>query len=917
MRQFLRFPGRSSRPCRRPSNPSRRPRRAGLLFGIVLVANVIALAFGSDQIAGRDAEVTPGTADRAGLEFFESRVRPLLVDSCYECHGAQKQKGGLRLNSRASVLTGGDSGPAISPGEPGESLLLRAVRYTDTTLQMPPSGKLSDRKIATLERWVALGAPWPIASPESRAGDGAITPVRDHGVVSEEDRNFWSFRPIVRPTVPTSPSHVSQPIDRLVTAQLKASGLSLSPRASDRDLVRRVYFDLIGLPPPPEEIDAFAASDGHAYEKLVDRLLASPRYGERWGRHWLDVVRFAQTDGYERDGEKKQSWRYRDYVISAFNGDKPYDDFILQQLAGDELDEVSHESIIATGFYRLGVWDDEPDDKLVGFLEEKDDILRTLGETFLGLTIGCARCHDHKFDPVPQQDYYRLLAFIDHVTPYGEDRSATHWRANEKGIFTPLLKPGELRVWQQAKHGYETALAASRSEREALIEATRAKLRQQLAAELPEAEREALARPEDQRSDLEKRVAAAAAARVTPSDEAVLETLKDHPKLRELDERIAKLEEAMRSEPFEFALSVRESGELSRQTRVLVRGNPRNPGAAVAPQFLTVLGGHAPKLRSLKPRGQLADELIAYGVERTSGRRRALAEWIANARNPLTARVMMNRLWHHHFGRGLVSTPNDFGKNGRQPSHPKLLDWLAAEFIASGWSTKHMHRTILRSDTYQQSSRALDERAARVDPENRLLWRQNLRRLEAEAIRDAALHVSGELNLAMGGRGIFPTLPAAVLATQSRPGSGWGKSTPNEEARRSIYIFVKRTLGVPFLESFDFPKPDTSDPARPTTTIAPQALTMLNGLFIDSRTKAFAARLVAENAADSEQLITTDVERVIERGFRLALGRSPTPRESETVVSHLKRQGQTTTPRAASESVARLLFNLSEFVYVD
>jgi mono/diheme cytochrome c family protein len=757
--------------------------------------------------------------DSEDAKFFESRVRPLLLESCGKCHGAEKHRGGLRLDSRAGLLRGGDNGPAILPGKPDESLLIKAVRYEGP--EMPPKKRLKPDDVVALVRWVRTGAVWPGSEnvrPAPPAGEGLR--------VSDDDRRFWAFRPLQRPPVPTVRNRalVRNPIDAFVLRRLEEKGLDPSGLASPRELCRRITFDLHGLPPTPEEVTAFVTdARPDAAERLVDRLLASPRYGERWGRHWLDLVRFAQTNGYEEDDEKPLSWRYRDYVIRAFNEDKPYDRFVHEQLAGDELEDRTPDSILATGFYRLGVWDDEPDDKLAATYEELDDIIRTTSETFLGLTVGCARCHEHKFDPIPQQDYYRLLAFFRNVAPYGRDLIDTHWEPNPDAILTPIGAPDEEARWRAWD-----AEARSR--------------------------------------------------------------IKKLKKQKGTESEVTKLQQALLQPPFDLALSVRELNPEPAPTHVLIRGNPRSPGAEVRPGVLSVL------IRS--------DEVGVPALEDPPpphGRRLKLARWITGSTNPLTARVIANRLWHYHFGRGIVATPSDFGHTGSPPSDPELLDWLASELVEGGWSLKRMQRLILGSAAYQRSSRAADARAAAADPENVLLWRQNLRRLEAEAIRDSVLAVSGRLNLSMGGRGFFPELAPEVLASQSRPGYGWGTSSEAERSRRSVYAFVKRTLGVPLLETLDMPVPDKPAPARVTTTVAPQALTLLNSAFVDQQARAFAARLLQDAGRDPSAQV--------ERAYLLALGRLPIERE--------RRLGSDFVARQSLAAFCTLMFNLNEFVYVD
>ena len=797
-------------------------------------------------------------SDRKQSDYFESKVRPLLAQRCFRCHGPKKQRGGLRLDQRSRVLAGGDSGPAVMAGKPDDSLLIQAINYRG--LEMPPDRKLGQRDVEVLTHWVLSGAYWPKA-----AGAPEVVEVQSSELTAE-DRQHWSFQSLQRPALPRvgDLSRVLNPIDLFVGQRLQKQGLRPAPLASARTLIRRLYFDLIGLPPAPEDVERFVASPAvDRYERLVDELLARPQYGERWGRHWLDLVRYAQTNGYERDGEKPHAWRFRDYVVRSFNEDKGFDRFVQEQLAGDELADLSRDTIIATGYYRLGVWDDEPDDKLVALWDEIDDLVRTTGETFLGLTIGCARCHEHKFDPIPQEDYYRLAAFFRNVMPYGTDQSATHWKTNPLAVFTPLVS---------SSAGHQNRDVKKMEQLETL--------RQQ--------RREILA--DEENGDVAK-----------------------------LNQQIATLETELQA-GFDLALSVRESGPQVPQTHVLVRGSPLVKGDEVQPAFLTVLGGKRPQVPvPSETERPLRHSLLELGVQPTSGRRLTLARWITDAANPLTSRVLVNRLWHYHFGAGIVSTPSDFGRNGRPPSHPELLDWLATELLSGGWYLKRLHMQMVTSHTFRQSSRIVNVKAVELDPGNRLLWRQNLRRLEAEAIRDAMLFVNGSLNLRLGGPAIYPQLSTEVLSTQSRPGSGWGKSAVADRSRRSIYIYVKRTLTVPLMDSFDQPNPDKPDPGRATTTIAPQALILLNSRFSDVQSTRMAERLVRDVGAETS--------RQIEHAYLLALGRKPSQEEQEIGQAFVDRQRQgllrlseeseSTAAKKALARLCRLLMNLNEFVYVD
>ncbi len=772
----------------------------------------------------------------ADLAFFESKIRPLLAEHCYSCHSAkaEKLKGGLYVDSLEGLLKGGDLGSALIPGDAEKSLLIKAVRYTDADLQMPPKGKkLTDRQIADLTRWVKAGAPWP------ETDKAVARPAKTTHEITEKDKSWWAFQPVnsksviskrgTRSTVSLNTDSLitGYSIDSLIRERLDEKKLQPNPPATKRELIRRAYFDLIGLPPTPEQIAAFEKDKSpDAWPRLIDHLLALPQYGERWGRHWLDVARFAQSNGYERDGEKPESWRYRDYVVKAFNEDKPYDQFIREQIAGDELERVTMDSIIATGFQRLGVWDDEPDDKRMAEFDELDDVLSTTGSAFLGLTIGCARCHDHKFDPIPQADYYSLLSFFRNI----RSSEAAKYTL-ESPNYVPLADPAKVAAWR------------------ATNEAKLKPLQEKLAATKDDAEKKKLT--------------------------AQIESVKaERP-------------------PFEFALAVRERGLKPPPTHVLIRGNAGSPGVEVQPAFLSVLGVRKPSLRGSRreeaqtsPSSRDQSLLTSAATSESTGRRRALAEWIASAENPLTARVMANRIWQHHFGRGIVKTTSDFGRAGVPPTHPKLLDWLAAEFIENGWSIKKLHKTIMLSQTYQMSSRAENAKADAVDPGNDLLWRQNLRRLEAEALRDTVLAISGRLNPKMGGRGFFPRLSGEVLAGQSRPGLDWEISSPDELFRRSLYAYIRRTMSVPMLDAFDYSNTTSPLSERPVTTVSPQSLLMLNDDFMQQQAAALAERLEKECGEHSATRLSLapgfSPVKGAEGDSRAASAASPAPKAVET-----------------------------------
>ena len=647
---------------------------------------------------------------------------------------------------------------------------------------------------------------------------GADVPGKKEPQFTGADRAHWAFQRVQRPAVPKTSIPISYPIDAFARVVLDSKGLKPNPAATPRERIRRAYFDLIGLPPAPEEIAAFEKDPTpEAWTRVVEHLLSLPQYGERWGRHWLDVARFAQSNGYERDGEKPEAWRYRDYVVKSFNEDKPYDQFIREQIAGDELDPVTLDSIVATGFQRLGVWDDEPDDKRMAEFDELDDVLSTTGSAFLGLTVGCARCHDHKFDPMPQTDYYQLLSFFRNIRLSEAARYAL-----DSPNYVPLVEAAKVTEWQAAQ--------------EARLQA----LKEQLAAAKDDGERQ----------------------------------------------KLSSQMQGVRGEkpPFPFALAVREREGQPPPTHVLIRGNAGSVGPEVKPAFLSALEAGTPRMTP--PLAGVA----------SSGRRRALADWIASPDNPLTARVMVNRIWQHHFGSGLVKTASDFGRAGSPPSHPQLLDWLAAEFVAGGWSIKKLHKTILLSQTYQMSSRTENQKAAALDPGNELLWRQNLRRLEAEALRDTLMAISGKLNPKMGGRGFFPRLSGEVLAGQSRPGLDWEISSDEELSRRSLYAYVRRTMPVPMLDAFDYSNTTSPLSERPTTTVAPQSLLLLNDEFLQEQAAGLANRV-------GHQIDASQPGAFIRRGFQLAVGREPTSRERQLSLDFIQRQ-----QRAFATLTARLTF---------
>lgn len=693
------------------------------------------------------------------------------------------------------------------------------------------------------------------------ASDGTAPQLRKPPFqLTETDRTYWAFQPVHAPSIPKlrKASPGLQPIDAFLLDKLESAGLHLNPSASPREKVRRLFFDLWGLPPSIEDISTFEKDPSPAaWERLVDRLLSSPRYGERWARHWLDLVRYAESNGYERDGAKPFAWRYRDYVIQSFNQDKPYDQFIREQLSGDEwadqwLERTGdaeasanpsrwQDAIVATGFFRLHVWDDEPDSTLAAEFDDLDDILVTTSTAFLGLTLGCARCHDHKFDPISQTDYYSLLAYFRNLDPYGQHHTGGGGRGTGK-ITRALATQTQIREWQ--------------SEKQRRIREAEAKL--------------AAATSEDEKKRRQ--------SELTQAREAAA--------------------------PYAEALAAVEDRSTNKPTFLLRRGRVDSPGAVVDPRVPEILAKTFPSPPAFQT------------TSTSSGRRRVLADWIASPNNPLTARVLANRLWQHHFGAGLVRTPDDFGRTGTKPTHPELLDYLASELIRGGWSIKSLHKTILLSEAYQMSSKANQPEALAKDEGNFLWWRQNLRRVEAEVIRDTLLSASGSLNLKMGGPSVYPSLPSEVHGTQDSSGKGWADSPPEEQNRRSIYLVVKRALKIPLLETFDFANCTSPMGNRPVTTVAPQALMGLNDAFLASQAQALASKLERETGTNPKQWV--------DAAFRQVLQRTPSSVERRRALDLLREEeslasaaGAKAAKRAALESFCLSLLNLNELIYVD
>jgi hypothetical protein len=804
----------------------------------------------------------PGQPSPEGLRFYDQEVRPILAASCFKCHSheAKKAKGGLVVDSLGGLLKGGDTGPAIVPGAPAKSLLIRAVRHVDDDLKMPQGGKkLSDQQIDRLVRWVKMGAPAPAADKAVKA----------RGKISDEDRAWWAFQPVREPPIPkVTNAWCRNAIDRFIYAKLTAEGLQPSPQADRMALCRRVTFDVTGLPPTPAEVDAFLADQAPgAYERLVDRLLASPRYGEHWARHWLDLARYAESDGFRADGYRPSAWRYRDYVIRAFNQDKPYDRFVLEQLAGDEIAPDDPAALAATAFLRHTIYEFNQVDCRSQWADMLNDLTDVTGDVFLAMGMGCARCHDHKFDPILQKDYYSLQAFFAAFVPHDDVPLATH---KERADYQArLAKWKSLTADLRKQIDHVEAKARQSGERRAH-------------KRFPPEIQAILDKPARARTPLEEQLYCLAYRQVD-FEYTRVDTRMKKEEIKEVAALRKKLAafDASKPAPLPAAMTVTDVGPTAPPTFI-----PRKGKQPIEPAFPEVLGEKPPVIAP------------PPAAPHSTGRRTALARWLTRPDNPLTTRVIVNRIWQYHFGRGLVATSSDFGRLGEKPSHPELLDWLAVRFVKDGWSFKKMHRLILTSATYQQSALApAPAIALKKDPENRLVWRGSTRRLDAEQIRDAILAATGELDLHMGGPGV----PA---------------STP----RRSIYAKVMRNTHDPLLDVFDAPEGFTSTAQRNVTTTPTQALLLFNGKQLQQRARAFAQRLARQCPGSPEEQIAA--------AYRLAYGRPPEPAERAKALEFLSDQARHIKPRTGSPGVetavspalvdfCHALLNSNEFIYVD
>ncbi len=709
------------------------------------------------------------SANTVSVPDFNRDIAPLIAKRCLECHNKRDLKGNVNLTTELGFTKGTESGRLAL------ELVVKGEMPAEAKGQQQ---KLPEAEIALLKRWVNAGADWP---------SGRVLDPYESTTNVRGGRDWWSLQTVERPAVPRLAKH---PVDAFIAAKLAKESMVSAVRADRRTLVRRAYFDLTGLPPTPEQVEQFIRNPApDAWPRLIDRLLASPRYGEHWARHWLDLVRFAETDGYERDKLKLNIWRYRDWVINAFNSDMPYTQFVAEQLAGDEVPNRTEQSVVATGMIRAGTWNDEPNDPNDYLYTRLEDMVHTSTSAFLGLTVKCARCHEHKFDPIPQSDYYRIASFF----------WAGHMgQSNQGGPTTKAL-------------GYD-------------------------------------------------------------------------------------------------AYGWTDKNSNPPPIRLLLNGERHKPGPEIAPGFLSAVNA-LDKPLTPPPSGS-----------KTTQRRLQFARWITNELNPLTARVMVNRLWLQHFGQGLVRTPNNFGFKGELPTHPGLLDWLASEFMrptsdtGPAWTLKRIHKLIMTSNTYrQQSVHPHETQYSQRDSLNRNLWKFNRRRISSESLRDAMLAVGGRLNMRMGGPSFYPGMSAEALEGLSRKAGDWKSSPADERSRRSIYMMTKRSRLLPLMTTFDFSDTTASCGQRDVTTVAPQALALLNNQFTHAQSEALAKRLAGHAAGTVEQ---------VKLAWQLAFGRNPSDGELGQAENHLHEQrqhfdGRNNPAHLALASLCHVLLNCNEFIYVD
>ena len=893
-------------------------------------ARVLAAVFAGLLLVG------PGLHAQQGVS--EKEV-PRVLQRCLQCHGPALQMSKLNLSTREGMLQGGDHGVALVPGNAEESLIYKRITgQVKPAMPLAPVPALTDEEIAAVRDWINAGAPMSsgqtATTNENKADDASLLVYGNYRErkITDADRQWWAFKkPVAKEASRVNDARWNKnPIDAFVRAKQEEKGLTPAPVADRNTLIRRAYLDLSGILPTPAEVDGFVNDKSpRAYENLIDKLLDSPHYGERWARMWLDVARFADSTGYEYDYDFENAWRYRDYVIKAFNEDKPYDQFIKEQLAGDELDNPTFDSLTATGFVRLGprVLDRDLENPNYRF-DYMDDMVRTTFQAFQGLTVNCARCHDHKFDPITRRDYYRSLAIFNTYVEYDY----------------PLVSQEEWNKYEAAADALNAKIKALNQEIGKIEAPYKKALFQNMLAKLPPDIQEAFKTPEDKRTPGQK-LLVAQVSRVSGNDDdepgAKIKLNDQDAKTRQdLEEQIAALKKQIPPKP-PTAMGIRDGD---------YRFTPHAPfqpgtGGGINYEDFGFKGKYMPSQgESYAPPpmyfastglSAFAEEIKAPVIEPgfltvlsttpmhitppaksafpTSGRRRALAEFIASGDNPLTARVMMNRIWYQHFGQGIVATPNNFGKMGSEPSNLELLDWLATEFVRQGWSVKQMQRLIMTSETYKMASAYYHDASFTKDPTNQFLWRFPVKRLEAEIIRDAVLSASGDLNLEAGGPAFFPPVPKSIV--DGAPIKGKWLITKDEPStyKRSIYASVKRNLKYPMFDVFDQPNASLSCERREVTTVPTQALTLFNNESYFVQSRDLAARIEREAGSDPAAQV-----KLL---YRIAYSREASAQEVQQSLVFLKNRGASGRqgPLALSPlaELAHVVLNSNEFVYIN
>ena len=851
----------------------------------------------------------------------------------------------LSMASRESMLKGGNHGPAIVPGNAAESLLYKRITgEVKPAMPMAPIPALTAEEIAAVKEWIDAGAVMSggqqTTSTASKADDGSLLVFGKYQErrITDADRQWWAFKKPVRSAVPrvADARWNRNPIDGFVKAKQEEKGLSAAPAADRRTLIRRAYLDLVGLLPSPAEVDAFVKdSSPRAYENLVDKLLASPHYGERWGRMWLDVARYSDGTGYEYDYDLEEAWRYRDYVIKAFNQDKPYNQFIVEQLAGDEIDKPTFDSVTATGFVRLGarVFDRDLENPNYRF-DYMDDMARTTLQGFQALTVNCARCHDHKFDPITRKDYYKTLAIFNTFVEHDH----------------PLVPADEFTRYEKTANDINAKIKAINQKTTALEAPYKKELFKVTLAKFPLDIQEAFNTPEEKRTPGQKLlVAQVSTVRVSEDDNERPTKIKvndaDERTRKDFEGQIDALKKQLPKRP-PVAMGIRDgdfrftphtpfqpgtTGGITYENFGFKGKYLPSPGDQYEPPPMyfasTGLGDFADEMQApviepgfltvLAP-GKAAINRPANAPYPTSGRRRALAEFIASPDNPLTARVMVNRIWYQHFGQGIVATPNNFGKMGTQPSNPELLDWLATEFVQQGWSIKQMQRLIMNSETYKMASAYYQADSLAKDPTDQFLWRFPVKRLEAEIIRDAVLFASGDLNVEAGGPGFFPPVPKSIVTGASIRGTWLLTKDDPSTWRRSVYANVKRNLKYPMFEVFDQPNASLSCERRDVTTVATQALTLFNNETFLRQAQHLAARLQREAGSEAAEQV-----KLL---YRITFSREASARELQQALEFLKNRAAAATGSSAQNAelglspmgeLAHVVLNSNEFVYIN